>query len=368
MPQLGVGIVPAGAVGSELSALTRRAFIPRLVVQIYKATPLLSLLLRNAQRARGGVSQVTVPVQGGSYVQFSWSDYSGIFPQPQVLTAAQNAEFNLKLGVVPIPFMGMEALVQSSEVVVPILKARMADAKTVAVQSISASLLASQNNQNVPGQTQIDNLYECTDDGTNVASYGGINRTTAGNSFWKGQLVTLGSAGAILTRAAFIRYIVQASVGSATGNASNPKYGISTGGGGEAPDFVVMAPGDWTVLMQDFITLSGGTTGPVEQFNTTPSARYGADDVINSGFRGIMLGVTPIFMDPFCPKGTAYLINSRYLALYLSEDAPFAFSGFYSAIPNLQIANIGVLIAAFNVVCSKPSANMQLSGITGGAF
>src|SRR5277367_1224999 len=131
MPQLGVGIVPSGAIGNELVATTRRAFIPRLVVQIYKATPLLSLLMRNAQRAKGGVSQVTVPVQGGSYVSFSWSDYSGVFPQP----AAQTAEFNLKLGVVPIPFMGMEALIQSSEAVIPILKARMADAKTVAVQA-----------------------------------------------------------------------------------------------------------------------------------------------------------------------------------------------------------------------------------------
>ena len=106
----------------------------------------------------------------------------------------------------------------------------------------------------------------------------------------------------------------------------------------------------------------------VEQFNTGPGSRYGRDDPINAGFRGLMLGDTPLFMDPFCPKGTAYVINSRYLALYMSEDAPFAFSGFYSAIPNLQIANIGVLIVAFNVVCSKPAAQMQLSGITGGAF
>lgn len=360
MPQLGVGIVPSGAVGSELSALTRRAFVPRLVVQIYKATPMLSLLLRNAQRARGGVSQVTVPVQGGSYVQFSWSDYSGVFPQPQVLTASQNAEFNLKLGVVPIPFMGMEALIQSSEAVVPILKARMADAKTVAVQSISASLLASTNNQAIPGQQQVDNLWEATDNGNNVPSYGGINRTTAGNTFWQGQLVTLGTAGAILTRSAFLRYLVQASAGTVTASASNPGYNASLGGGGEAPDFVVMNPGDWTSLMQDFMS--------VEQFNTGPGSRYGRDDPINAGFRGLMLGDTPLFMDPFCPKGTAYVINSRYLALYMSEDAPFAFSGFYSAIPNLQIANIGVLIVAFNVVCSKPAAQMQLSGITGGAF
>jgi len=52
----------------------------------------------------------------------------------------------------------------------------------------------------------------------------------------------------------------------------------------------------------------------------------------------------------------------------LSTDAPFAFSGFYSAIPNLQIANIGVVIVAFDICCTKPIANMRVTGISGGAF
>jgi|SRR5580658_2836714 hypothetical protein len=344
MPQFGVGILPSGAVGTELAALTRRAFVPRLVVQIYKATPLLGLLMRNAQKAKGGASQITVPVQGGSYTQFSWSDYSGVFPQPQVLTAAQNAEFNLKLGVVPIPFMGMESLVQSSEVVVPILKARMADAKTVAVQAISGALFT--NNYNVPGQTQVDSLYQAYDDGTNVTNYGGISRTA--NTYWKSTVKT--AVGVVTnTRVGAIKYIVNCTALA----------------GGEAPDFMLMAPGDWTTLMTDFMANSGGVG---EQFNTGPKSRYGIDDVVNAGFRAIMLGDTPIFMDPFCPQGTAYLFNSRYLAMYISEDAPFAFSGFYSSIPNLQIANIGVVIVAFNVVCSKPSSGMKLTGITGQSF
>jgi hypothetical protein len=339
MPQLGVGIVPSGAIGNELVATTRRAFVPRLVVQIYKATPLLSLLLRNAQRAKGGVSQVTVPVQGASYVSFSWSDYTGVFPQPAVQTAAQNAEFNLKLGVVPIPFMGMEALIQSSEAVIPILKARMADAKTVAVQAISSALFT--NNQAQP--TQVDSLFQAYDDGTNVGTYGGINRAAAGNAFWKSTLLSTSTA---INRANLIPFLVQTTYLA----------------GGEAPDFMVMYPGDWTKLMIDYMGASN------EIFNTQPGLRYGTDDVVNSGFRGIMLGATPVFMDPFCPKGTAYIINSRYLALYMSEDAPFAFSGFYSAIPNLQIANIGVVIVAFDVVCSKPNSGARCTTLTGGSF
>ena len=89
MPLYNNGMVPAGgagSVGAELNALTRRAFIPKLVVQIYKSTPLLSLLFRNAQRAKGGLSQVTVPVQGSSYVQFGYTDFSGSFQQPTDLS------------------------------------------------------------------------------------------------------------------------------------------------------------------------------------------------------------------------------------------------------------------------------------------
>jgi hypothetical protein len=206
------------------------------------------------------------------------------------------------------------------------------------VQALSTILLQSAPN-NVG---EIDNLFSAYDDGTNVSVYGGINRVT--NPFWKAQLTS--PAGAILTRAAFIKELVKTST---QGNA-----------GGEAPDFAIMSPGDWTTLMTDFMG--------VEQFRTSPGTRYGADDVINAGFRGLMLGDTPIFMDPFCPVGTAYIFNSRYLALYISTDAPFAFSGFYSSIPNLQIANIGVVIVALNLVCTKPGSGRKVVGITGAAF
>ena len=335
MPILGSGIVPSGAIGNELTAVTRRAFIPSLVVQLYQSNPTLSLLMHNAQRAKGGVSQVTVPVQGNSFVGFSWSDYSGVFPQPAVQTAVQNAEFNLKLGVIPIPFLGTEGLIQASETIIPLLKARMADAKTVALQQISTSLFT--DNSALPSVE--DSLLQAYDDGTNVSTYGGINRTS--NTFWKSTLQT--SAGAILTRAAFLPRIV-----NCTKNA-----------GGESPDFCIMSPNDWTTLMTDFLSL--------ENFQTTPRSRYGADDPINAGFRGLMLGDTPIFFDPFCPVGTAYLINSRYLAMYISEDAPFVFSGFKDTIANLQIGYIGVVIVLFDVVCTKPKSGMRITGITGGA-
>ncbi|MGE3582792.1 MAG: phage major capsid protein [Hyphomonadaceae bacterium] len=336
MPIAGTGIVPAsGAVYSELTAITRRAFVPKLVVQIYKAAPLLSMAMRNAQRARGGMSQITVPVQGNSFVSFNWTGYDGAFPQPSVQTAIQNAQWNLSVGAVPIPLLGMESLIQSTEAVIPLVKARMADAKTVAVQAIATSLFASSGGNPLA----INGLLDVYDDGTGTATYGGLSRTS--NPFWAS---TVYSTALTPTRATMIARIMQ----------------TTSLAGGEAPDLVIMSMGDWTTLLSDFMQ--------AEQFFTNPNSKYGDDDAINAGFRALMLGNTPILADPFCPTGTAYLINSKYLALYLSEDANFAFSGFQSLIPNNQIASVGVVISAMALACSKPKSGMRCSGVTGAAF
>src|SRR5262249_24061492 len=147
---------------NELQSVVRRAFVPNLFVQLYKANPALSYLLRNAQRARGGLNQMTIPIQGNSFVSWSWAGYDGGFPQPQVVPAVQNAQFNLVLGVIAIPFIGMEAIIQSSETVVNLCKARLADAKTVALQNMAGALYTN----NTPNPLQMDSLVNAYDDGT----------------------------------------------------------------------------------------------------------------------------------------------------------------------------------------------------------
>jgi hypothetical protein len=336
-PITGSGLVPGGALGSQLAAITRRAFLPSVYVQIYQSHPLLSLLLANAKAARGGVSQITVPIQGSSFVSFSWGSFAGDFPIPTDAAAIQDAQFNLKLGMVPIGFFGMEAILQSSEVVIPKLRAVMSDAAVVIKQAFAQTIYSN----NYANAQAWDSLTQAYDDGTNVPAYGGITR--AGNNFFNGQLIT--SAGAVpTTRVGMAQLLTR----------------IQNGAGGEAVDFVTMNPANWAALMGDFMNL--------EMFTTRPRSIYGADDVVNAGFRGIMVLDTPIFPDPFCPLGSAFFINSRYMGLFMSEFAPLTFSGFESQIPVGQIADIGVLISAADLVCSKPSSGAQVTGITGAAW
>lgn len=338
-PFLGQGYIPSsGAITTELNAVTRRAFIPKLVVQIYQAAPLLSLMIRNAQRAAGGLNQVTIPIQNASLVNASWTDYSGGFPIPATQTAIQDAGWNLSIMVTPIPLLGTESATQSTEAVVPLIRARFADAKTVMVQSLSSALY-SRAATTTANNTAINGLLDVYDDGTGTATYGGISRTATPQ--WKGQLY---STSITPGRATMLTQLM------ATSNSA----------GGEEPDIVIMSPGDWATLMEDFLTQ--------EQFRTDPTMRYGKDDAINAGFSCVMLANTPFLCDPFCPTGTAYFINSKYLSLFISEWMNFAWSGWYSQIPNGQLANIGVVLAGMALVCSKPISGRRLSAVAGAQF
>ena len=80
----------------------------------------------------------------------------------------------------------------------------------------------------------------------------------------------------------------------------------------------------------------------------------------------MLLGDTPLFFDLNCPQGLAIGFNSKYITLVVHEDANFAWTGWYSTIPQGQISSVGLTLTALNLVCSKPSTGMLLEGITGG--
>jgi hypothetical protein len=231
----------------------------------------------------------------------------------------------------------MEAILQSSEVVIPKLRAVMSDAAVVIKQSYAQALYAN----NYANAQAWDSLYQAYDDGTNVPAYGGI--TKGSTQYWNGQFLQSVGAGAT-TRAGMAALLTR----------------VQNGAGGEAPDYCVMNPANWAVLMGDFMNL--------EMFTTKPRSIYDKDDLVNTGFRAIRVLDTPVFLDPFCPLGDAYMINSRYLSLYMSQFAPMTFSGFESQIPVGQIADIGVLISASDLCCAKPSSGAHLTGITGAAW
>ena len=325
---IGGGILPAtgSAQFNELTYVTRRAFIPKLVVQLYNSTPLMAALIANSQSASGGVSSVTVPVQGAQFVNAQWSDYSGSFAQPSVQQGAYNAEFDLKLMISPVPFLGMEGAVQQDAAIIPLIEARMNDATNVMMDAMATALY-----NNTTNTQQFIGLPAAV---ANSGTYGNIDRSTY--TWWKSSQYAAGSVNP--TRQNILQYI--------SGTVKN---------GAEMPSFGVCGFGTWTLLAQDFVGQ--------EQYVITPGAGFdGETNGPQAAFRALMVAGVPIYPDPYCPEGTVYFLNTNYLSLYIHEQGSFVFTGFESTLPNWQIGYVGAVLMIAELVNVKPKAMTKVTG------
>src|SRR6202789_124223 len=331
MPLPGLGVAPsAGSLYTELSSVTRRAFVPKLFLRIYFASPSLFYLWGNAQRAAGGLNQVTIPLQGSSMVQGQFTGYGGGFNFPVITPGVQNGQWNLAYWVVPVPLPFGETVIQATEREISLLKTRMNDVYAVTRQNFAR--LSFTNNSANP--LLPDSFYNAFDDGTNVATYGGINRLAQGNSAFKGQYINLNSGTYSQGAAGFTR------AGMATLLA-----GVTDAAGGEGPTFVGMNPGDSPPLNNTFIG--------IEQINPPPGSQFTMDTAVRSSFPNLNVSGIPIFADHFCPKGNVFGVNVKYTSMYMSEDAAFDFSGFYSLVPLGQIGQQGVVVCGYDIISAK---------------
>jgi hypothetical protein len=346
MPLPGLGVAPAaGSLYTELSAVTRRAFVPRLFVQIYFGSPLLFYMTGNAQRAAGGLNQVTIPLQGNSMVQGQFTGYGGGFNSPVITPGVQNGQWNLAYWVVPVPLPFGETVIQATEREISLLKTRMNDVYAVTRQNMARlSFINNTANLLFP-----DSLYNAFDDGTNVPTYGGINRNAQGNAAFKGQYINLNSGTYSQGAAGFTR------AGMATLLA-----GTTDAAGGEAVTFVVMNPGDYATLNNTFIS--------IEQLNPAPGTQYTMDTAVRSSFPNLVISGVPIFADHFCPKGEIFGVNVKYTSMYMSEDAAFDFSGFYSLVPLGQMGQQGVVVLGYDYVSAKSVSGFHGYNLQGSAF
>ena len=325
---IGGGILPATGSSqfNELTYVTRRAFIPKLVVQLYNSTPLMAALIANSQQASGGVSSVTVPVQGAQFVNAQWSDYSGSFAQPSVQQGAYNAEYDLKLMISPVPFLGMEGAVQQDAAIIPLIEARMNDATNVMMDAMATALY----NNTTNNQAFIGLPAAVSSSGT----YGNIDRSTY--SWWQSKQYAAGSVNP--TRQNILQYI--------SGTVKN---------GAEMPSFGVCGFGTWTLLAQDFVGQEQYVITPGSGFDNDPNGPQAA-------FRALMVAGVPIYPDPYCPEGTVYFLNTNYLSLYIHEQGSFVFTGFESTLPNWQIGYVGAVLMIAELVNTKPKAMTQVTG------
>jgi len=346
MPLPGIGVAPAaGSLYNELAAVTRRAFVPRLFVQIYFGSPTLFYMTGNAQRAAGGLNQITIPMQGNSMVQGQFTGYGGGFNSPTITPGIQNGQWNLAYWVVPVPLPFGETVIQATDREISLLKARMNDVYAVTRQNMARLMFTNNGSQPL----YPNSFQDAFDNGTNFPTYGGISRTAAGNAAFRGQYINLNSGTFSLGTTGFTRQSMATLLAYVTDQA-----------GGESPTFVVMNPGDYATLNNTFIG--------IEQINPVVGSQYTMDTAVRSSFPNLNVSGIPIFSDHFVPQGNVFGVNTKYTAMYLSEDAAFDFSGFYSLVPLGQIGQQGVVVVGYDLVSAKSSSGFWGYGLLGNQF
>jgi hypothetical protein len=273
-------------------------------------------------------------------VQGQFTGYGGGFNSPVLTPGIQTMQFPLVYWVVPIPLPFGEWVIQATDREISVLKARMNDAWAVTVQNVAGLL----HSNNTASPLLPNSMYDGFDNGTNVANYGGINRTAPGNTSLQGQLYTASASAGQSGAVGFTRKTM-----------SNSLITVTDAAGGEHPTCVLMNPGDFATLNSDFIG--------AEQIFTRPGQEMTVGTPVRSSFPNLSVAGVPIFADHFVPLGTVEYPNTKYTGLYMSESAAFDFSGFYSLVPIGQIGQQGVVVLGYNFVTAKPSSNARVTGV-----
>jgi hypothetical protein len=200
--------------------------------------------------------------------------------------------------------------------------------------NVMQDMFATATYTNTSNTQAFNGLAMLIDDGTNSINIGGQSRTV--NPVLKSKVYAAGSVNP--TRQNVAQYI--------NGVAKNC---------GEAPTYGLMGFGTWSLLQQDFIGQ--------EQYNITPGSSFdNSPEGPRSSFRALMVSGVPIFPDFYCPEGTLYLPQSRYMNLYLHEQGSFAFTGFESTLANGQLGYIGLLLTLGELISTKPSSMARVTG------
>ena len=116
----------------------------------------------------------------------------------------------------------------------------------------------------------------------------------------------------------------------------------------------------------DYATLNNTFIG-IEQINQG-LGNHSMDTAVRSSFPNLNVSGVPIFSDHFVPQGNVFGVNTKYTAMYLSEDAAFDFSGFYSLVPLGQIGQQGVVVVGYDLVSAKSSSGFWGYNLQGNQF
>lgn len=279
---------------TQIAAITKKRYFPKLVNNaVNESDPLVMRLLNDAKKWSG--ETLVVPVKkakstsGGSYSGFDTLSTTAI----QTRT---NAEFETKQNYQSITLDNLDIVKnKGKEAVLDHIKTSVEEAEMDMGDTIATQIYSDGTGNSSKDITGLD---AACDDGTNVATYGNINRST--NSWWQGNYT---DSSAALTQ-----------------NIMATHYDEARDAGDE-PTVIATTYALWSKL-EDILdskqrTMIDGHQKLAPSFKNKKMNGQGID----TGFSFISFRGTPVVASKYITTGYMYFLNERYLQFYYFDQS-----------------------------------------------
>lgn len=282
-----------------------------------------ALLARLEQRGRvktvSGGSKIFQEISFAENANAGW--YAGYDLLP---VAAQDvisaAEYDFKQAACPVTVSGLDQLKNSGkEQMIDLMEGRINVAEATMANLISGGLYS---DGTASGGKQIDGLNKAVPVDPSTGAYGGIDPATW--TFWRNATSDLAAAG--LTAA-----LVQGHFNTMWARLVR---------GADRPDLIMVDATVWGIYLAS-LQAQQRFTGTESASLGFPSIKYmDADVVLDGGIGG------------FCPAGTAFFLNTKYLHYRPHAERNFVAIGAGKRTPINQDAEVQILGWAGNLTCS----------------
>lgn len=315
-----------------ITSITREKILPAVMSQVRLAMPLLDRFLKSAERLDGGTSIDKVI----KYVKSTrGNSYAGLGPlNTNQEKTRSRARWPWSQYYFPIVVSNIDVAKNGgTERVVPLVAQEMEEAREDLNDMIGGDLFGDGTGN---GALDFLGLVAAVDDGTNVATYGGITRS--GNTFW--QSYYNGSVGTL--DFAKLRTAWDAVAAANT----------------DGPTVIVVRPAGFS-LIEDLYTAN-------LRYDVSNAGASPVDLPLKLKFRG-----ADVLADEKVPAGYGFMLNERYFKWYYLNHPKFPTRNDGFAVSDMrepvdQDGQVGFIFSYFQMINLQPRRSGALRGITGG--
>ena len=279
---------------NQLTGITRKKFIPKLVDNIFDSNALLQRAKKKWYEKLDGGERIMVPLEYAKLTASGW--YSGA----DTLSTTDNdsitaAEYLWRQLYVNISIRRDEELKNMGDSqAVNLVKGKVKGAEKQMADLLGIGLY---NNG-----TTTDAIVGLRDIVATDQTVGGISQTT--NSWWQGQV---DSSTTVLTIAAMQAQFEAASIGN------------------DRPSIIAATRSNYNryyALLQ-------------------PQQRFQSEETAKGGFSSLMFNSVPIVSDANCPTSHMFMLNEKYIRFYAHKSEDFRMTDFESPVnQNVKTAKL----------------------------